>query len=162
MRHWGAEMAETEQKSGRGWGRWVLIASLTLNVLALGVLGGVVLRAGPPMMRAMPGDIGLGAYSEALDDADRRALRRSAMEHLGDLRSLRREGQEDMARLAAALRADPWDEAAVRAALASQKDRLNRRADLAGDLLLQRLAAMTPEARRAFADRLEALGARRR
>jgi hypothetical protein len=53
------------------------------------------------------------------------------------------------------LRADPFDAEALRNVVANQGDRMAARLALGQDLILARIAAMTPAERAAFADRLE-------
>jgi uncharacterized membrane protein len=146
----------------RGW-RIVLAVSLALNLAVAGLVAGAALRnAGlipgfaPPAAR----DPGLGPFAPALSPEDRMALRRAfAAERAGVISGLRAD-RADRAALLAALRAEPYDPAAVAALTARMAERQRDRAGIGQRLVEERLAAMTPEARRAFADRLEAAHAR--
>lgn len=148
-------MADVEKvKSGKGL-RVALAISVALNLLIVGLVAGAVLRDGGPRGRMM-GDLGFGPFTEALSGADRDALRQAFLARMPDMRDMRRQMRADFAALLDALRAEPFDAAALRAAMEAQSARMGERLQVGQDLLLERLAAMTPEARAAFADRLEA------
>ncbi|OYX42260.1 MAG: hypothetical protein B7Z02_12600 [Rhodobacterales bacterium 32-67-9] len=104
--------------------------------------------------------MGFGPFTEALTREDRAALRDAFIAAAPDFRDRRREAEADFARLVTSLRAEPWDRAATEAVLAEQGTRTAERLDLGRRLLLERLSAMTPEARAALADRIEAAAAR--
>lgn len=159
-----AEMSGTEttdgnravaRRAGRG-ARIALILSLTLNLVILGVIGGSAIghhrRAAHEGMR----DVGFSPFTGALDRDDRAALRGAFLAAMPDARDRRQQARQDFGRLAAALRADPWDRAEVSALLARNGQRTTERLALGHRLLIDRIEAMTPEARAAFADRIEA------
>ena len=100
-------------------------------------------------------DIGFGPYTAALSSEDRTALRDAFLAAAPDFREKRREMRADVTRLAASLRSEPWDAAATEAILARQGADLASRLDLGRRLFIERLSAMTPEARRALAERIE-------
>lgn len=139
------------------WMRYALVVSLAANLLVLGVVAGAVIRHDRDGPRGMIADVGFGPYTEALSREDRKALRDAFIARAPDFRAMRAEAQADMATLIAALRAADWDEAAVKTTLAKQRDRTVSRISLGQDLLLERLSAMTPDARRALADRLDGM-----
>ena len=141
------------QKSLRGL-RIALGVSVALNLLVAGVVAGAILRDGGPRDR-MVRDLDLGPFTEALSQEDRAALRRDFVARMPELGEARRAMREEFRDLLALLRADPFDPEAMRQVLGGQRARMQERVDLGQELLLQRLAAMTPEARQAFADRLE-------
>jgi uncharacterized membrane protein len=137
-------------------GRRVKIAlalSLALNLVIAGVVGGAMLRDGPP--KGGGRDFGLGPLSEALSREDRKALRQAFVERHPDIRGERREMQADFAALVVALRADPFDPAALDAALGAIAARNQALLDTGRDLVAERLKAMSQEERAAFAERLE-------
>ncbi len=139
------------------WMRWTLIASLALNLAVLGLVVGAAVNhmsgdsPRPPSVRSLD----LGAYSAALSPEDRRALRETFRAEWPGLRQMRTSQAETTAAILTALRADPFDAAAVRARLADQQTRMAEGLNLGQRLLLERLEAMTPAERAAFADRLE-------
>ena len=100
--------------------------------------------------------INVGPYGEALSPADREALRRAFLDHAPNWRELRRERGEDMAAVVAAVTAEPFDAAALEAAIGRQEERFRAGLGIGKALLVERITAMTPEERRAFARRLQA------
>lgn len=144
---------QTVTKAGRGL-RIALAVSVALNLLVAGLVAGAVLRDGGPRERMLR-DLDFGPFTEALSPEERDALRRDFVARAGGLRDMRAAMQGDLAALLAALRAEPFDMAAARSVLEGQQQRVQSRLILGQDLLLERLAAMPPEARARFADRLE-------
>ena len=142
-------------KSGRGL-RIALALSVALNLAVLGVVAGAMLRDGPGMRAAMVRDLGFGPYTEALAPEDRKALRRALFDRAPEIRDTRRLMREDTGALLDLLRADSFDAEAFKARMEAQHARMEKQLRLGQDLLQDFIAAMTPEARRAFADRLEA------
>jgi uncharacterized membrane protein len=135
--------------------RWLLIASLGLNLLVAGVVVGEMV-SGPMGRRGPSVELALGPFARALAPEDRRAIARDLLDR-ADLRDLRRtERQEDMTALAAALRADPFEREAVAALMQAQRDKVRTLEAEVEAALLDRLVAMTPEERAGFADRIEA------
>lgn len=136
----------------RGW-RWLLILSLALNLAVFGVVAGAIVAGrtdGPP--RSF--DLAIGPVARALEGGDRRAIMRDLMAR-GDLRPRDDAARDaETAALVAAIRADPFDPAAVAAILADMRARGERVVQAAETALVDRIAAMSPERRRAFADRL--------
>lgn len=146
--------APTATKSaGRGL-RVALGISVALNLLVAGLVAGAVLRDGGPRDR-MVRDLDFGPFTEALSPEDRAALRQDFMGQMPDLRAVRREMRGDLEALLAVLRVEPFDRAAAAAVLERHGERVRSRTELGQTLLLDRFAAMSPEARDAFADRLE-------
>lgn len=141
--------------AGRGI-RIALAVSVALNlgVLAMGV--GMMWHGGPGGHGDMVRDLNFGPFTEALSPDDRHALRQSFMTHLPDFRAERQRMRSDAEAVLAALRTQPFDPAALRAAMGTMQDHMRERMDLGSQMIEDMLAAMTPEARAAFADRLEA------
>ena len=139
--------------------RYLLIGSLALNLLVLGIVGGAVIR-GPGGFGGPRGfDLALGPIVEALAPEDRQAIR-DQLRSNDMLRQHPRQDREALAKaLQAALRMDPYDPAAVEAALSVQRDRLFAVQTAGQQALVARITLMSPQARLAFADRLqEAIG----
>jgi uncharacterized membrane protein len=145
---------------GRGL-RVALFVSLAVNLLVLGAIGGAALGERRDRGDAHRAEeralipLGLGLYGRALAPGDRRALADAARDRHADLRPARATVRQGMAELAEAVRAEPFDPARVAAILDSQGRAAARQLEIGRDLLVARLAAMPPEARAAFADRLE-------
>lgn len=141
--------------------RLALIGSLVVNLLLVGIVTGSVVggrmhgdgRDGP--------DVGFGPLTKALDREDRRALFKDFMAKAPDFKAERAASKADFLALADALRADPWDRAAVEAILARQGQRGMERLERGRALLVDHIAAMSPEDRAAFADRIVEVLSRR-
>ncbi|GGW37310.1 hypothetical protein GCM10011452_27110 [Gemmobacter lanyuensis] len=142
-----------ELPSATRWKR-AFFASLAVNLLVLGMVGGAILK-GPPLTEKGGRDLGFGPYAAALDDSDRKELRRVFLERGPGLSEMRARMQGDMAAVVAVLRAEPFDANALRAALDGQRMVFVDQIRMGQGLLADHLTRMTPEARRAFADRLE-------
>lgn len=137
---------------------WLLGLSLCVNLLVFGAVGGAVLRhGGAPEGRPGPAAGGL-ALIRALDRADRRAVLRAARGAVpgGVARSA---VNADMLRV---LRAETLDAAALGAVLDAQAAGAQARVDAVRAAWRTRVEAMSPDARAAYADRLERLQNRRR
>lgn len=149
--------SETARRSlGRG-GRIVLFMSLALNLIVVGlVVGALVMGGGRDTDRRPPrgGETGLGPVLMALTPEDRRTLGRDmrralrqAVRNRGETRALARN-------LAQAMRAEPYDSTRIDDLVAAQFEDVDKRLSIARELFLTRAAAMSPEERAAFADRL--------
>lgn len=151
----GAGRPAAAARAGRGT-RIALIASLTLNLVILGVIAGSMIGHHRYRTAGAVRDIGFSPFTGALDREDRAALRGAFMAAMPDARDRRQAARQDFARLADALRAEPWDRAAVSALLQRHGQRTAERLDLGHRLLIERIEAMSLAARAAFADRIEA------
>ena len=134
--------------------RMAFLVLAALNLAILGLVAGAALRDGGPRDR-MVRDLAFGPFTEALSPEDRKALRQGFLQKMPDFRADRMAMRADALALLGALRAEPYDPAALRAALDQVQGRMQARVGLGRDLLLERIDAMDPAARAAFADRLE-------
>lgn len=151
-----AELKTTDTPRTRTWVRIALVASLGLNLLILGVVGGAVLSHRdrlPPGSASVLGEI--GPYGRALSQSDRDAVRAALRAEGPRLRENRKAVRQGFQDLLSALRAEPYDQARVTSILNAQQARVQDQAGLLRGLLLERVAAMDAEERAAFADRLE-------
>lgn len=139
--------------AGRGL-RVALAVSVAVNLAVAGLVAGAMLRDGGPHDR-MVRDLDFGPFTEALTREDREALRRDFLQRAPGLRDMRAQMRQDFGALLTALRSDPFDPAALRGLLANQQTRMTERIALGQELMVERLSAMSPEARARFADRLE-------
>ncbi|MBL9074109.1 periplasmic heavy metal sensor [Tabrizicola sp.] len=130
-----------------------LALSVALNLGVAGLAVGAWLGDGPH--RGMPRDMSFGPFTEALDEDDRRAIRKALLERLGEFREQRAAARAEFETLLATLRADPFDPEALKAALEALEARNAQRLDLGRSLIETRLIEMSPSERAAFADRLE-------
>lgn len=142
-------------KAGRGM-RWLLIASLALNLLVVGIVVGAMFggpgrdhRAGQPRDAVAP-------YTRALAPRDRRALRRELRQSLFDRRPSSDALAAPYMQVVALLRAAPFDADALRTALTAQSAQAQARLTAGREVLLAHISAMTDAERRAYSDRLEA------
>lgn len=149
------ETAVSGPRAGRKT-RIALILSLTLNLLILGVIAGAAIGHHRRAAHGGARDVGFSPFTGALEREDRAALRGAFLAAMPDARERRQAARQDFDRLAEALRADPWDRALVTEVLARHGARTAERLELGHRLLIERIAAMTPAARAAFADRIEA------
>lgn len=141
------------------WMRALLVLSLVMNMLVIGVvIGGVTgrLRHPPPPL----GEVNLGAFTPALGDEDRKAIRERAAGEGLSMREAMRTARAEQAAIIAALRAEPWDREGIVGLMGQIQNRAAARLDLGGRLVLERLDAMSPGERKALADRMEAAAAR--
>jgi uncharacterized membrane protein len=148
-----APKAAPPGQPGPRWMKIALVISVALNLAVAGLVLGAWLGDGP--RKGMPRDMSFGPFSEALSDADRRALRKGLMDRMGEFRSSREAARADFEALLVALRADPFDAVAMTTALTAIETRNAERLALGRNLIATRIAEMTPEERQAFADRLE-------
>ena len=158
----GGPQAPPPRRSGVRFGsrsgawRWVLALSLALNLLVVGFLaGGFLLRDEGPPGRLVRMDLGIDPYMRALAPRDRSALLRDWRARgpdAADILAARRDGHRAVI---AALRAEDFDPAELEAALADRLSLNAGHAELGMALLLERVRAMSDEARIAYAARIE-------
>lgn len=137
--------------------KWLLWASLGVNLIVVGLIAGAALRGpfdGPPRdLRAA-----VAPYSAALDRDSRHAIGRAIREASGGLsarRALRDARRSEIDAALDLLRAEPFDADAFRAVLASQSARALARQAVAQDALADHLATLSAQDRAAYADRIE-------
>ena len=134
--------------------RWVLFASLALNLLVLGLLVGALLDGGPGR-GPRPIEMALGPIVRALDEEDRNAILGSLRQR-PDLHPPRREERAAaLAEIVESIRAEPFDPERAGQALAAQSGRVAELQAAVQDALLARLQAMTSDQRQGFASGLE-------
>jgi len=150
----------------RRWLAVLLGVSLAANLLVVGVIVGTLgwRGGGGPMVRSAPVELSLAPYTEAFARDERVALHRDWARDTPAWRALLDERRREAAELAAALRAEPFEPDVVTGLLDARAQRLAERQARALAALQARILALDPEARRSYADRLEAAaerGARR-
>lgn len=143
--------------------RWVtiaLIVSLSLNLLVVGMIGGLALnRAGPPREShdRPPGSSELmsaGPLARALTTEERRALARELFKNRDQLRAARRQLQGGLEQAVAVLQADQFDRAALAAVMQQQNTILVEQVGDMQELLLDHLEGLDPAQRAEMAERL--------
>ncbi|MGR3374262.1 periplasmic heavy metal sensor [Pseudooceanicola nanhaiensis] len=151
-------MSETKTHHApmRRWQKVLLALSLAVNLLIVVAVASFVLthdgdrRHRPPRVDQMGGPL-----TGALSREDRREIGRALWRSYRDGRPSRADMRAELADVIAALRREPYDPAVVEQSLQKQLEFAVERQELGQRLLRERLAAMTPAERAAFADRLE-------
>lgn len=142
--------------------RWlwpVLLVSVALNLAIAGAVAGALLspdgpRKGGEDQRAIRGVLG-EPFFRALPKDDRRAMVRDIVGNRDTFREGREALRDRVANFLEALRAETFDRTEAKRLLGEQRQAAIRRQTLGEDLLLDRLEAMTPAERSAYADALE-------
>lgn len=150
---------DTRPALSRGW-RVLVVASLGLNLLVLGAIGGALFGEWRGHGRVVVRDLGFGPYGAALSHADRLALMRAFARETGGFRAERRMARKTFGKLLHVLRQTPFDAGEFKHLMAEQEQHMARRMALGQKLLVQRVESMDARQRHAFADRLEAALAR--
>lgn len=133
--------------------RVVFALSLGLNLLVAGLVAGAWWRVGP---HDGPRVGGPAALYLALPREERHALR-------AEMRgTIDRDGRRMREPVIAALRADPFDPEALATTLAAQSDAMAQAQTRMRALWLDRVAAMSPAERAAYAYRLQDMWERQR
>ncbi|MEL7215524.1 MAG: periplasmic heavy metal sensor [Pseudomonadota bacterium] len=146
-------MSSTPPQHNRS--RWVLIASLSLNVLLIAAIAGAVLNADRHQQRApgLPPIVKL--ISDALPEEARDALRVRLRDEFGRTGFGNRRGAaRGEGEVVTLLAADTLDEAALRDALNRQRSQITSIYTLASESLVAELVAMPQADRQALAERL--------
>jgi uncharacterized membrane protein len=133
--------------------RIALAVSVALNLAVMGIVAGALLRDGP--RGRFIRDLDFGPYDEAFSPADRAAMRDAFLSRDVNMRDMRDQMRSEGAALVALLRAETLDLSKLTALMQAQQGRMLDRIDLGRELVAARIAAMSAQERRAFADRLE-------
>ncbi|WP_371169085.1 periplasmic heavy metal sensor [Aliiroseovarius sp. 2305UL8-7] len=153
---------DSPKKRGPNWMRIVLIISLTLNLLVLGLVAGAnwgkhrdhgFNPRGPN--RSEVRDLGFAPMAGALNRSDRREIGKALRDRSGSFSENRAQLAREFKEMLLVIRAEPFDPAALSALMAQQSERRSERGTVAQMLLIERLEQMSPDDRRAFADRVE-------
>ncbi len=140
------------------WATVALVLSVGANLLIVGlVVGASFGRDRDDMRSRMAGmrDLGATPFVMALEPRDRIELGRALAREAEPLRTNRAELRQRFEALLSALRAETFDRAAVERLIADQRVAASRRQEIGEAALLHFLEEMTPEERRAYADRLD-------
>lgn len=142
------------RRPGRA-GRWLLVASLALNLLFVGLVAGGALRVwNAPRHGAMGPMSETAMLWRALPEAERRGAREAGPPRPEgrEPRAARQAAQ--VAELRALLLAEPFDRAALEDRLTEAQTRSAERGTQALARMLDRIAAMPPAERAGVAERL--------
>ncbi len=149
---------QQDPRTNRRWMAIFLMLSLGLNILVVGVIAGAFLRGGPAEHLRPPHGIaalGLRPYYRALDTAARAELAAAAKDKTAQANVPGRAAMRaHLTALAAAIAAEPYDAGNVRKVLAAQADAVAGNISRGHELLLDRIAVMSPDARQSLSKRL--------
>ena len=151
----------TEPRRRARWPKFLLVASLTLNVLVLSVVAGALFRGGHDQTRPPPPDrtvLREGGFMPFFD-----AMPRDARREMAEAFRASEHGRgPDRAVLAAdlrdfvqALRAEPFEPANLDAVLEAQHARAQERITAGRTILIDQINRMSPAERAEFADALK-------
>lgn len=145
--------------------RFILILSLAVNLAVVGLVAGAALRGGErggasgdgdARARAMQTrDFGFGPYVEALEHEQRREIGRNFIKKAGGAAKARAGAQEKFEAILDALNAEPFDADLFQAAVLAQLNDLAEKQNIGAAVIVDHVATMTPEARAAYAVRLD-------
>lgn len=144
-----------------------LAASLAINLLIVGAVGGAYLSGGSRDDRVIgqghtEGGAGaFGVFSKAMSPDDRRAVRQALRARQDEFRAGRRAARQEVATVIRSLQEKPFDAASLTSAFEAQKKRASDRVSLGQKVLIERIIAMTDAERQAYAGRLEEVVDRR-
>lgn len=145
-------MVDTSQK--RRWMPVVLGLSLALNLAVVAAVAGAVWRHNGAERGGPRASRGGGAlYIQALPRETQRAIREQ-------MRSSGVRGVHDVGPMLAALRQEPFDQTAAVRELEAQRDSGMVRRAAATQAWLDEVVSMSPQERRAYADRLQRLSSK--
>lgn len=152
-------MAEKQlvTKPQRRWLRVVLVISLSLNILVVGLIGGAVLRGGPPAHLASEriiSALGLRAYYRTLDSDSQDRLRDEIKAGKSQIKVNRTLFRAHLEALSKALKADPFEPDAVAQVLADQSGVVTGNIATGHELLMAQILEMSEEDRKSMAARL--------
>jgi len=136
------------------WKGVVLFVSLAINFLVVGLIVGALLAGPHGHDRTALRGLGYAPFVRALPTEDRAALREALARDADSFQHNRAELQVQFEALLAALRRNPFDAGEVERLFAEQRGRILERQRLAQNYLLERIAAMAPQDRAAYADAL--------
>ena len=146
------EKADTKQPGLRRWVKVLLVASLALNLLFVGLAGGLAVRFGGGKEGRPPPSVGAALY-RAMPDDDRRALRKE-LRRSHDRKAEREGHRQDVLAIAELLRATPFDREAVEALVRTQMMEGPRGVTHLRAAWIDRVSGMSGAARAEYADRL--------
>ncbi|MFW8594870.1 periplasmic heavy metal sensor [Cribrihabitans neustonicus] len=146
-------MSEEGTTGMKPWQKWLLALSLALNLAVIGLAAGAAIRfAGHERGWHRPPSVGAMIFRE-LDPGTRAALRREAGGGHGSFPARRRAEAEAVI---AALSREPFDAAVLMQLLQEQAAVRHRFHLRMQEAWVSQVSAMTPEARAAFAARMQA------
>ena len=141
-------MTKTPTSGGR-WLKWVLAASLILNMLAIGAVGGRLLAGGP---------LGGGPFLDlpqivrALPQDDRAVMQQALRNDAGQIRAALLEVRRARRSMIVAMAAEPFDPEALDVALYALRSRIDDTLATIHRVMLGVSSELSPEGRAALAE----------
>ena len=139
----------TTSKSGRRWLKWILAASLTLNMLTLGAVGGRLLAGGP--LEGSPFN-DLPQIVQALPESDRLVMQQALRDAAGQIRTALVEVRRARRSMIVAMAAEPFDPEALDTALYALRARIDDALAAVHQVVLRVSDQLSPEGRAAVAE----------
>ena len=156
----------TPPRPAAPWLKVALALSLAANLLIVGIFIGGALnqnRPGPNAPQAPANttarllrELGLAPFIAAFPADIRRQMARDLRARAGPLRADREQLLSELEQILTLLRGAPFDATALSAVLEAQKQRLNRRAEIGRQVMVEAISGLTPAQRADLADRFEA------
>lgn len=143
-----ADTADNAVPKRRSWLKWLLVASLALNVLIAGVVIGAIVRGGTSGGRGAPQNV-IGYVMSLPADRRQELMQRSANVR-PELRALRQQVRAANRERLAALTAEPFDRTRYVAAQTRQIEAETKIRMLMRDIVADTAAGMSLDERRAF------------
>jgi len=147
-------MAENTPSRPARWVKPLLVVSLAVNLIVAGLIGGAMLRGGPPEQMHPDRSVsalGLRLYLRALPADQRRQIAKDARARRGEFKLGPKLIRAHMRALAAAVEAEPFDPETLRVVLSAQSASVAGNMAIGQDILIDRIAAMTEAERKEFA-----------
>ncbi len=145
-------MADTQIKTAR-WVKVILAISLTLNLLVVGLIGGIIVKGRDFRDRQTPVD-GMLTVTRAMPREYQGNVRQQIRDRFDEVRASREAMARLRADLAAALIADPFDVTAVEEIFQRQRDVLMGLTGAGHDIVLEQIEMMSAEDRATYAHNL--------
>lgn len=148
---------QTAKSPMRRWIKYLLVASLGFNILIIGLVGGSVLRGGPPdrIMRDREiSMLGLRVYFSALESDQQSELREKIAESRRDHKDGKVVFAAHLKSMADALSAEPFDLGEVETVLTTQAGLVRGNISSGHRLLLDHIDGLTKAERAAMAKSL--------
>ena len=143
------------------WIKVLLAASLTLNLMVIGVVVGARFGEGPPGRGHGPRearermDPAMGPFGRVLPDPYRERALDSLRERSGTFADNREVLTAQLNEMLGLLRSDDFDAGAVLTVMQAQSAFFTNRSDVGREVVVEQIATMSPEEREALAEKLE-------
>ncbi len=135
--------------------RILLIASLTLNLVVIGLIGGAALGKSKESERPERVADFMGAYTRALPSQDRRAIGEAIRDSHRKSGGNREAARQQFESFLTILRASPFDADALKSAIEGQSTASAERRSVAQKIWLEHVSNMSDAERAGYADDIE-------